>query len=86
MDELLMEDGAVGAFLDSEADEISAAVDDLMYDNGDDIDQIAEITDDDVENCDYDPESDSEYYEDVDTDDYSDEFDEDDYLDEDDLI
>lgn len=67
MDELLLEDGAMAALLDDESDELQAAMDEVIEDSGSDIDDIAEITDEDVENFDYNPEAESEYYKDIDT-------------------
>lgn len=67
MDELLLEDGAMVALLDDESDELQQAMDEVIEDTGRDIDDIAEITDEDVENFDYDPEAESEYYKDIDT-------------------
>lgn len=78
MDDILMGDCAMDVLLDDEAQEVCDAAEDALYDDyGEDIDAIADITDEDVDECDYDPEDESEYYENVDpieSDDNNDDF------------
>lgn len=59
--------------LDEELDDIEIAIEDIMVDNGSDIDNIGNITDEVVDSIDYDVEEDLEDYTDEDyVDDYDD--------------
>lgn len=49
-------DDAVDAFVDTEAEEIEAAEDDVLMSDSNDIDRIADITEEDVESADYEEE------------------------------
>lgn len=66
MDELLYSDDAVDMALDDEAQELNDAVDDILHSDGNDIDIIADITDEDVD--DYELDEDPDYYEDIEAD------------------
>lgn len=49
-------DDTVDSFVDTEAEEIEAAEDDVLMSDSNDIDRIADITDEDVESADYEEE------------------------------
>lgn len=48
-------------FLDYSAAELKAAQDDIFFNSGEDIDNIADLSDEDLEDSDYDPEDDDCY-------------------------
>ena len=71
IDEIILDD--VGSeVLDDAAEEVELAAIDLLDSDGDEIDELAEITEEDIEEDPYDPEEEAKCYDDCDEIEYTD--------------